>query len=189
MDHLKETCLDSRRIYEGKILNLRCDRVLLPGGREATREVVEHPGAVTIVALDSEDNVYLVRQFRYPVGEVTLELPAGKLDCGEEAEACARRELAEEAGLKARSWRHLLNFYTTPGFSTEIMYLFLAQELSREEAEADADEFLEVEKVPLAEAVQMALEGKIRDAKSIVGILAAYLILRSGNKETCNAGR
>jgi ADP-ribose pyrophosphatase len=176
---LAEKQLASDQIYTGKILNLRKDRVRLPDGREAVREVVEHPGAVAVVALDAEKNVYLVRQYRYPVGRILLEIPAGKLDPGEEPLACARRELAEETGLRALEWRLLATFYTTPGFSTELMHLFLATGLETFYAEADADEFLELEKLPLKEAINQTLDGTIRDAKSIAGILAAAQFLQA----------
>ncbi|MGI9861217.1 NUDIX hydrolase [Moorella naiadis] len=173
---LTETRLTSERIYEGRILNLRRDKVRLPNGREASREVVEHPGAVAIIALDAEKNVYLVRQYRYPINRATLEIPAGKLDAGEEPLACAQRELAEEVGLAAAEWQPLLTFYSTPGFSNEIMHLFLATGLRPHREKADDDEFIEIVRVPLAEAVTMALGGELQDAKSIAGILAAARI-------------
>ncbi|MGI9951557.1 NUDIX hydrolase [Moorellaceae bacterium AZ2] len=171
-NRFRERCLKSERIYTGKILNLRKDRVALPDGREASREVVEHTGAVAVVALDHEERVYLVRQYRYPIGKVTLEIPAGKLDPGENPEACARRELREEVGLVAENWQHLLTFYSTPGFSDEIMYLFLARDLSREKAQPDEDEFLEILSLPLEEALLKIREGEIMDAKTIIGLLA-----------------
>ncbi|WP_406676317.1 NUDIX domain-containing protein [Neomoorella carbonis] len=177
--NLTEVLLSSERIYEGRILNLRRDRVRLPDGNEASREVVEHPGAVAIIALDKEKNVYLVRQYRYPIGRVTLEIPAGKLDAGEEPVNCARRELAEEVGLKAAEWQLLLTFYSTPGFSNEIMYLFLATGLEPHREEADADEFLEVVRLPLAAAVAEIFKGTIQDAKSIAGLLAAARTLQA----------
>lgn len=176
---LTEVQLISERIYEGKILNLRRDWVRLPDGSEASREVVEHPGAVAIVALDKGKNVYLIRQYRHPIGQVTLEIPAGKLDAGEEPLSCARRELAEEAGLAAAAWQLLLTFYTTPGFSNEIMYLFLASVLEPHRQEADADEFLEVVRLPLEEAVNLIFKGAIQDAKSIAGLLAVARTLQA----------
>jgi ADP-ribose pyrophosphatase len=176
---LTEVLLSSERIYEGRILNLRRDRVRLPDGNEASREVVEHPGAVAIIALDKEKNVYLVRQYRYPIGRITLEIPAGKLDAGEEPVNCARRELAEEVGLQAAEWQLLLTFYSTPGFSNEIMYLFMATGLEPHREEADADEFLEVVRLPLAAAVAEIFKGTIQDAKSIAGLLAAARTLQA----------
>ncbi|MDN5326887.1 MAG: ADP-ribose pyrophosphatase [Moorella sp. (in: firmicutes)] len=176
---LTETRIASERIYEGRILNLRRDRVRLPDGHEASREVVEHPGAVAIIALDEAKNIYLVRQYRYPIERVTLEIPAGKLDSGEEPLTCAQRELAEEVGLAAAEWKPLLTFYSTPGFSNEIMHLFLATGLRAHREKADDDEFLEIVRVPLAEAAAMALRGAIQDAKSIAGIMAAVRILQA----------
>lgn len=176
---LAEKLLYSERLYEGRILNLRRDRVRLPNGREATREVVEHPGAVAIVALDDGRNVYLVRQYRHPIGRETLEIPAGKLDAGEEPLACARRELAEEVGLAAANWRLVLTFYTTPGFSDEIMYLFLATGLHPYKEESDADEFIEVMRLPLEEAVDQIFKGAIQDAKSMAGLLAVARTLQA----------
>ncbi|WP_258359195.1 NUDIX domain-containing protein [Moorella sulfitireducens] len=176
---LTEKVVKTERIYEGRILSLRRDLVRLPDGKETSREVVEHPGAVAIIALDKEKNVYLVRQYRYPVDRVTLEIPAGKLDAGEEPLSCARRELAEEVGLKAAAWQQLLTFYTTPGFCDEIMYLFLATGLECHREEADADEFLEVVRLPLATAVAEIFSGTIQDAKSIAGLLIAAHLLEA----------
>ncbi|MGB9859138.1 MAG: NUDIX domain-containing protein [Moorellaceae bacterium] len=169
--NLREVCVKSERIYTGKILNLRRDIVLLPDGREASREVVEHTGAVAIVALEPDGRIYLVRQYRYPIGRVTLEIPAGKLDAGEDPATCARRELMEEIGLAAGELRLLLTFYSTPGFSDEIMYLFLATGLRPQKSQPDEDEFLEVVCLPLEEAVEKIRTGEIVDAKSIAGLL------------------
>lgn len=175
---LTELKLKSERLYEGRIINLRRDLVRLPNGREASREVVEHPGAVAIIALDDEKNVFLVRQYRYPINRETLEIPAGKLDVGEKPLECAQRELAEEVGLKGKEWRHLLTFFTTPGFSNEIMYLFLATGLENYKKDADFDEFIEVVRMPLDEAVSQIFKGTVQDAKSMVGLLAAARILK-----------
>lgn len=168
---LEEKCLKSERIYNGKILNLRRDIVELPNGQQASREVVEHSGAIGVVALERDSRVYLVRQYRYPIGKVTLEIPAGKLEEGEEPLNCARRELREEAGIEAERWEPLLTFYTTPGFSNEIMHLFLATELSRREAAPDQDEFLQIVSLPLEEALDKVSKGEILDAKTILGLL------------------
>lgn len=176
---LNETQLVSEKIYQGKILNVRKDRVRLPDGSDAFREVVEHPGAVAVVALDTEKNVFLVRQYRYPVERVLLEIPAGKLDPGEEPHDCARRELAEEVGLEAGEWCMLATFYTTPGFSNERMYLFMATRLKTCHETADADEFLEIEKLPLKNAVEQIFNGNIQDAKSIAGLLIAVQTLQA----------
>jgi len=168
---LEEKCLKSELIYRGKILNLRRDVVELPDGRQASREVVEHSGAIGVVALTKDKHVYLVRQYRYPIGKVTLEIPAGKLEEGEDPLDCAMRELKEEAGIEAGHWEPLLTFYTTPGFSNEIMHLFLATELSKKEASPDQDEFLQVVSLPLEEALEKVRKGEIVDAKTILSLL------------------
>ncbi|MGB9803044.1 NUDIX domain-containing protein [Desulfofundulus sp.] len=177
MSRLVEKKLDSRLVYRGKILNLRVDTVLLPDGRTGTREVVEYAGAVAIVALSEKKEVFLVRQYRYPVGRELLEIPAGKIESGEEPLQCARRELAEETGLRAERWQELCSFYSTPGFTSEKMHLFLARDLSQEHQRLDEDEFVQVVKVPLDEALAMVWQGVICDAKSTAGLLATHYLL------------
>lgn len=169
---MQEETVRSRIIYHGKILDLRVDNVLLPNGREAEREVVVHPGAVAVVAVTEEQEVLLVRQYRHPVGEVLLEVPAGKLEQGEDPVDCAKRELAEETGYTADKWELLSRFYTTPGFSDEIMYLYLAQGLIPEQRRADDDEFIELCREPLETAVGKALSGQFKDAKTIVALFS-----------------
>ncbi|RKO68164.1 NUDIX hydrolase [Desulfofundulus salinus] len=177
MSALTEKKLDSRMVYRGKILNLRVDTVLLPDGRTGTREVVEYAGAVAIVALNEKKEVFLVRQYRYPVGKELLEIPAGKIENGEEPLQCAQRELAEETGLRAERWQPLCSFYSTPGFTSEKMYLFLARDLNQEGQHPDEDEFVQVVKVPLDEALAMLWRGEICDAKSTAGLLATHYLL------------
>ncbi|WP_273484535.1 NUDIX hydrolase [Desulforamulus ruminis] len=174
----KEKTLSSKMIYQGKILNLRVDQVLLPNNKEGTREVVEFSGAVAIVAITEDKKVLLVSQYRYPVGEVLLEIPAGKMDSQESPEACARRELKEETGYSAALMQKIAEFYTTPGFTTELMHVYLARDLTGGEQSPDEDEFVRVESFTLEEAIQMILQGKIRDGKSITGLLAAYYLLK-----------
>ncbi|MFQ6057420.1 MAG: NUDIX domain-containing protein [Anaerolineae bacterium] len=168
----REITLSSRRVYEGRVVHLRVDTVRLEGGYVTQREIVEHPGAVAIVALDGEGNVLLVRQFRQAAGEVLWEIPAGTREAGEDAEACARRELQEETGYQASHMERLLSFYTSPGFCTEQIDLYLATGLSPVPHALEADEAIEVEAVPLTEALEMIRRGEIRDAKTIVGLLA-----------------
>ncbi len=162
--------IGSEVAWEGKIATVRVDRVRFDDGEEADREVVAHPGAVAVVAHDGE-NLFLVRQPRESVGEQSLlELPAGKLDDeGEDAEATARRELAEEVGKGARSWERLTSFYTSPGFADEEVHLYLATDLYDEQAEAEENERIEVVEVPL-ERIDDAIRD-CRDAKSLVGLL------------------
>lgn len=171
MDWLEQK-IGGEVIYRGKVVNLHVDRVRLPGGRQAQREVVEHRGAVVIAALDDQNELALVRQYRYPVGEVTLELPAGTLEPGEEPRAAAQRELAEETGLEAASWRDLMTCYSSPGFCTEKMHFFLANRLTRREQHTDADEKIEVVFQPLLGMKEMVLSGQIHDAKTALAVLA-----------------
>ena len=174
MSDLAEKTVESKVVYQGKILSLRLDDVILPNGKSSKREVVEHAGAVAVVAVTNDQKVLLVKQYRYPVGEVLLELPAGGLNQGEAPLKCAKRELKEETGWEATDWEELPAFYSTPGFTNEKMYLFLAKNLTYTgQQDLDEDEFIQVISVPLDEILNMIHQGKIRDAKSIVGILLA----------------
>lgn len=161
----------SLQIFQGKMIRLRVDTVLLPNGQETTREVVEHPGAVAILALPTEDEVLLVRQFRYATGQVSLELPAGKLEPNEQTDVAAHRELREETGYRAASLELILQFYTSPGFSDERMYLYLAKDLTAGEQQLDADEFLDCIRVTRKEVRTRIEQGLITDAKTLVGLL------------------
>lgn len=169
----RERVTASRTIYEGRILKLREDTVLLPSGAEARREIVEHAPVVAIVPLDEGNRVLMVRQFRLPAQDVLLEIPAGGVDPGEEVRAAAQRELREETGYRAQHLRKIAGFYVSPGYVTEFIHVFLATGLTHDPQEADADEDIVVQPVPLAEAVRMVEGGQVRDAKSIVGILLA----------------
>lgn len=146
----------------------------MPGGRTSTREVVEYAGAVAIVAVNEKGELLLVRQYRHAVGKTLLEIPAGKLEPGEEPMASARRELLEETGCEAERLIKLISFYSTPGFTTEELHLFLATGLSLKEQHLDDDEFIDVETVPYERALEMIWTGEICDAKSVAGIFAAY---------------
>lgn len=175
-EHLAETRLDGERVYDGRVVTLEVDRVALPDGGESRREVVRHPGAVMIVPLTDDGRVVMVRQFRYCVGEALLELPAGTLAPGEEPADCARRELAEETGLSAAEWRLLATFYTTPGFTDEVIHCYLARRLADgATATPDADETIETVLLPLSSAQTLARRGELRDAKTMVGLLLAPL--------------
>ena len=174
---MKERTLESKRIYEGRILSLRVDRVLLPNGRETTREVVEHPDCVAIVAMDSQDNVILVRQYRSPVGMVLLEIPAGGIEPGEQPLQSAIRELEEETGHTAGRMERLGGFYSSPGYSTEFLHLFLATELEPGPSRAQEDEIIEVVPIPLKQVRSLITSGELRDSKSIAGLFALSLHL------------
>lgn len=169
-----ERTLSSRELFKGRIIKVREDRVLLPDGTESTREIVEHSGAVAIVALDSEGNLRMVRQYRKPLEEVLLEIPAGTLEVGEDPMDCAQRELAEETGLRAEKWEIILAYYSAPGFCNERLHLFMASQLIEGETDLDRDEFLESVKVPLTEAYKLIFQGQIKDGKSIIGIQYAF---------------
>lgn len=169
-----ERLLGSERVFAGKLLTMRVDRVALPNGRETTREVVEHPGAVGIVPLLPDGRVVLVRQYRHAVGRALLEIPAGTRDRpGEAAEAAAARELAEETGYRAARLTRLAAFYTAPGFCTEELTLFLATGLTAGAPAAMDDEAITVETVALDAVPALLARGEIADAKTIVGLLAA----------------
>jgi len=178
-----EKVLSSDRVFEGKIINLRVDTVELPGGRAGVREVVEYPGAVAVVALNDGGELYLVRQYRHPVAKELLEIPAGKMEPGESTEDCARRELLEETGCVAEELKPLLRFFSTPGFTTEEMHLFLAAGLAQGEQSPDDDECIDVVTVPFERAVEMVWSGEICDAKSVAGILAAQEYRRKGSRQ------
>jgi ADP-ribose pyrophosphatase len=176
----KEETLNSKRIFEGKIINLRVDEVKLPNGKITTREVVEHPGGVSVVAVTDEGKLLLVKQYRKPAEEIILEIPAGKLEKGEDPETCAKRELSEETGYEAGYLKHLLTFYTTPGFSNERMYLYFAKDLKKVKIHPDEDEFLEVVEYSPEELWQMILQNMVKDAKTIIGVLYYLKLWKEG---------
>lgn len=171
---MSEELIRRRRIYEGRVVNLRVDRVRLPSGRETEREIVEHGGAVGVVAVDEHGDVLLVRQYRSALGRALLEIPAGTLGEGESARACALRELKEETGYSADRAEELYAFYSSPGFSNERIWLFLATGLKAGPQDPETDEIIEVVKLALTTAVEMVEAGEICDGKSILGLLAVY---------------
>lgn len=175
--NLTERKLESETLYDGKIVRLERDTVELPNGKTALREVVRHPGGVIILPLDDEGNVHLVRQFRYAFDRAILEIPAGKLECGEEPLSAAKRELQEEIGAVAGSWVSLGDILPTPGFCDEVQHLWLARELTFGNTNPDEDEFLEQVQLPFAQAFAMAADGRMQDSKSIVAILRARLLM------------
>jgi len=168
---LFEKKISSKKIFGGKIIELYVDEVELPNNKVVTREKVSHPGAVGIVPLSKEGEIILVKQFRYPPGSVLLEIPAGKLSKNENAADCARRELKEEIGASGGRLIHLSTFYTSPGFCDEILYLYLAIDFERKENNLDEDEFLDVVELRMKDALTYIKNGKIKDAKTIIGIL------------------
>lgn len=163
--------LSQRAVYKGKHIQVREDRVIEPAGHECSREIVVHPGAVCIVARPVPDRVILIRQYRHATGKELLEIPAGTLHHGEDPVECAVRELEEETGYRASSMTERARFWTTPGFTTEYMYLYEATNLVQTQINPDEDEVIEVDIVSRSEALQMVDDGRIQDAKSILGLL------------------
>ena len=178
--NLNEKTLEKIYIYNGKIINVRADRAELPNGKEAKREVVEHPGGVTVAALTDDNELMFVRQFRYPYGEIVLEIPAGKLEYGEDPFEAGKRELREETGAIARDYKDIGKFYPTPGYCGEIIHMYAAKGLSFTDMDPDEDEFLAVEKIPLEKAVDMVLNNEIRDGKTQAAILKVAELVRRG---------
>ena len=174
-----EKRIDGEVKYSGIIVKVRLDHAELENGKVVRREVVEHPGGVGILPIDDEGNCYMVRQFRYPFSRQLLEIPAGKLEYGEEPLSCAVRELSEETGFEAEELIPLGACYTSPGFSSEVLHLYLARGLHAGKAHLDEDEFLNVEKHSLEELLEMADRRELPDAKTVIAILKADRLLRN----------
>ena len=169
-----------RNVFRGRVLTLNLEQVRLPNGKVAELEIAHHPGGAAVVAFDAEGRVCLLRQFRHAAGGWLTELPAGKLDGGEPPLECARRELAEEAGVSARRWEKLGEFYSSPGVLTEVIHLFLAHDLEPADASPEEHEVLEASWVPVQEAMDLAASGRLQDAKSVIGLLWARERLSTG---------
>jgi len=167
----EEVTLSTTPIYDGKIISLQVDEVRLPNGATATREIVKHPGAVAVLALH-EGKMIVVEQFRKPLEKSQVEIPAGKLDLGEELLAAARRELVEETGYSAGSMRLISSFYTSPGFANEMLHLYVAEQLTPGATNPDEDEFIECWSITLEEAKALIANGRISDAKTITAVYA-----------------
>lgn len=168
-----ETVLASERVYEGRILNLRVDQIRTPTGVEALREIVENSQAAAIVTLDAQQRVVLVKQYRHALGTTVIEIPAGKLDEGEDPLTGAQRELREETGFRAAHFELLSRYHPSPAWCTECVYLYLATELSPAPLSQDADEAIELVWVSLAEAIELIHIGAITDGKTIAALLLA----------------
>ena len=173
---LTEKTLSSQTIFDGKILHIRRDIVQLPNGKEAFREVADHTGGVCVLAIDKDENALLVSQFRYPYMKVLRELPAGKLEKGEDPEPAARRELREETGAVAGTFQSLGQLYPSPGYCGEIIHMYLAKDLTFGETDPDEDEFLNVERIPFETLVEQVLSGESQDAKTVAAVLKAKLM-------------
>ena len=176
--HLEEKKLRSEEIYNGRILRVTRDTVLLENGTEAFREVVHHPGGACVVPVTPEGDVLMVRQFRYPHLAETLEVPAGKLEYGENPQECAERELREEVGGETDCLEPLGSLLPTPAYDKEVIYMYLARDIRQPAGQSlDADEFLDVVRMPLADAVQAVMENRIQDAKTQIALLKTARIL------------
>ena len=175
---LNEKTLTSRLVYDGGLLKVYYDTVELVNGRTSWREVIRHPGAVVMVPVDDEGNVYLERQFRYPYDRVIIEVPAGKLEWGEDPDDACRRELKEEIGAEASRWDSAGEMLPTPGYCDELQHVYLARGLTFGDRHLDEDEFLEVFRVPFEEALDMAADGRIQDCKTIAALYRAERIMR-----------
>lgn len=176
---LGEETIESTEVFAGRLVKLRVDKVRLPNGRQTTREIVVHRGAVAAVPLTGDGKVVMIRQYRQAAGEVLLEIPAGTLDPGEDPHACVSRELIEETGYRSDRTTLMFRSYLAPGYSSEMLHTFLAEGLAHVGQRAEEDEFLEVVEIPLDEAVDKIIFGEIKDAKSICGILMAQRFLAS----------
>lgn len=180
-DDLTETQISSEEIFKGVVVHLYKDKVRLTNGSESVREVLRDCRAVCVIPIDSEGNVTVVRQYRYAHSKVLCEIPAGKLDAGEDFLEAAKRELFEETGITAGKYTFLGEIYTTPAFVDEVIYMYLATDLTESgEQHLDRDEFLNVEKIPLSELVDMTLRGEIRDAKTQAAVLKAHVMIERG---------
>ncbi|MDO4830345.1 MAG: NUDIX hydrolase [Clostridia bacterium] len=176
---LTEKTLSSKSVFDGRILHITLDEVELPNGKKSKREVVNHPGGVAVAALDGDNNLLFVRQFRYPYKEIVLELPAGKLEKGSTPLENGKRELLEETGAEGYSYISLGQVYPSPGYTAEIIHLYACRVKSEGESKPDDGEFLNVEKIPLDKAVEMVLNNMIPDAKTQIAILKTALLLQS----------
>lgn len=177
--HLEEKTISVEQIYNGKIIDVTRERVLLENKSEAYREVVHHSGGVCILPINDKGEVLFVRQFRYPFKEVLLEIPAGKRENGEDPKECGVRELKEEVGAVSKDITFLGKLYPTVAYDTEVIYMYLAQDLSFGEQKLDEDEFLDIVKIPFDKAYKMVLNDEIPDAKTQIAILKAREMLQN----------
>lgn len=166
----EEKTFASRTIYEGKVVNLQVDHVHLPDGRTSKREIVKHPGAVAVIAITPENKLILVRQYRKALEKTIIEIPAGKLEPGEDPAICAKRELEEETGYRAKNVRPLVSFYTSPGFANEYLHLYVAENLEEGKVNLDQDEFVELVEYTKEECIQAIQSQEICDAKTVLAV-------------------
>lgn len=174
---LTETFVSRQDIFDGRIVTLHVDTVTLPDGNTALREIIDHPGGVGILAIDDDDRVFMVQQYRYAFSQAMWEIPAGKREAGEEPLVTAKRELQEEVGVTAERWLPMGELIPSPGCYAERLYLFMARGLTMGDTHPDDDEFLTVSRVPFTELSQACLSGEIQDAKTVVAVLKAKALL------------
>jgi len=179
---LTEHTITSESIYKGRVIDLRVDEVMLPNGKTSSREIVTHPGAVAIIPVTKEGKLILIRQFRKPLEKTIVEIPAGKLEKGEEPLACAKRELEEETGYVAQSLDFVTSFYTSPGFADELIYLFYTNDLQLGTQSPDDDEFVEIMEVTVDEAKELVRTQQVHDAKTAFAIQYLQLLENEGDK-------
>jgi ADP-ribose pyrophosphatase len=163
----------SETMYRGRVFDVRQDQVRLPNDKLTDLDVVEHSGSITLLPIDDEGRIWFVRQYRHPARAELIELPAGVLENGETPEDCAYREIREETGMAARRLKRVGEFFLAPGYSTEYMYVFVATELHSSPLQRDADEFINVEKIPLEQVYEMARKGRFRDSKTLAALFLA----------------
>jgi ADP-ribose pyrophosphatase len=184
MKNFEEKTLSSKKLFEGRVIDLVFEEVLLPNGKTSTREIIKHPGAVAVIPITEDGRIIMVEQYRKALERTLVEIPAGKLEKGEEPEATARRELEEETGYDCESLTHLISFYTSPGFADELVHLYVAEGLKKKEnkLQLDEDEFVEVLSVSLEESIQLIQEQKIYDAKTAYAV--QYLQLKKAAEQS-----
>lgn len=178
MEKFEEKEISSKRVFDGRLLRVRVDTVRLSNGVESTREIVEHPGAVAVIAITKDNEMVLVRQFRRAAGEVLLEVPAGVPEKGEKGEDAARRELEEETGYHAKKITKVWEDYASPGYSNELIQYYLAQDMNLMEQKTEEDELIEVDLVETDLCLDLIKTGKIRDNKTVIGVMIADLFLK-----------
>lgn len=187
-DQLRETTIESEKVYDGKLLQVYFDKVQLPDGSESTRDWIKHPGASAVVPVFEDGSIMLVKQFRYPPRELFIEVPAGKLDDGELPEVTARRELTEESGLTCSNLIHTGSFYPAIGYADELIHIYAAWGLKMEEKNSDDDEFLLNYRIPFSEALNMIESGEIHDGKTICALTKTFLWWRKHGPFEINFG-
>ncbi len=171
----EEKTLNEKKIFEGKCIDVSAFDVLLSDGNKSYREVIKHPGGVVVVALKDEDTILMVKQFRFPLQKELIELPAGRLEVGENPDDAIKRELLEETGYEAKEWKSLGYIFTTPGICTEKLYLYMAKDLTFKEQNLDEDEILKVYEYKINDVLEMIKDGRINDSKTVCALTRAFL--------------